>query len=543
MAQPPPGDGKSRGSGTMTAANRDDLARQAGRQIHHFHGGLRLRHHKKISCQDQVIRPPLPELLTVPLLQHAGDSAEPFVNAGDHVLKGQAIGQCEPCAAVHSPVSGLVEAIEDRPMSHPSGQPGPCVIIRADGNEKWVDLKPLDNWETANAGQLIAQMQACGLAGLGGAVFPTHTKARDGLERKIHTLILNGAECEPYISCDEMLMREQPDKIILGARILRRALGAERVVIGIEDQMGAVQEALTHAAESAECKSISVVKVTTIYPEGGERQLIQVLTGLEVPLGGRPSDLGLVCQNVATAAAVADAVSEGKPLIDRYVTVTGNGISHPRNFQALIGTPLSHLIENCGGYTQDVARLVVGGPMMGYPVASDSAPVVKASNCILALTENDIATPQPEMPCIRCGECARVCPATLLPQQLHLQAKNGLWKELEEYGVNACIECGCCDLVCPSHIPLVEWFRFGKGQLRQRALEAEATELARMRFEDRETRLLRVKQERADKMAARKKMLKDKAEQQNRIRASIERAAKKDETNKDEANKDMGDDA
>ncbi|NOR20263.1 MAG: electron transport complex subunit RsxC, partial [Xanthomonadales bacterium] len=481
----------------MTVSNRDDLARQAGKHIHHFHGGLRLRHHKKISCQDPVKRPPLPEILFVPLQQHAGDSAEPFVSVGEHVLKGQPIGQCQPCAAVHSPVSGIIEALEDRPMSHPSGQSGPCVVIRPDGKEQWTDLHPLDDWNIASPEQLIEQMQACGLAGLGGAVFPTHAKARDGLERKIHTLILNGAECEPYISCDEMLMREQPDKIILGARILRRALGAERVVIGIEDQMGAVQEALTHAAKCAECKSVSVVKVTTIYPEGGERQLIQVLTGLEVPLGGRPSDLGLVCQNVATAAAVADAVTEGKPLIDRYVTVTGNGISHPRNFQALIGTPISHLVEHCDGYTDNVARLVVGGPMMGYPVASDSAPVVKASNCILALTEQDISEPQAEMPCIRCGECARVCPAMLLPQQLHLQAKNGLWDDLEEYGLGACIECGCCDFVCPSHIPLVDWFRYGKGQLRQRVEENRATDLARKRFEDREDRLLRIKQERA----------------------------------------------
>ena len=516
----------------MTVTSRDELAREAGKHIHHFPGGLRLRHNKKISCQDQVIRPPLPGILTVPLQQHAGDSAEAAVTVGERVLKGQPIGQCEACASVHSPVSGFVEAIEVRPMSHPSGQEGLCVVIRPDGEQQWVDLKPLDNWKTATTQQLIEQMQSCGLAGLGGAVFPTHTKARDGRERQIHTLILNGAECEPYISCDEMLMREQPDKIILGARILRRAMGAERVVIGIEDQMGAVQEALTRAAVRADCKNVSVIKVTTIYPEGGERQLIQVLTGLEVPLGGRPSDLGLVCQNVATAAAVADAVAEGKPLIDRYITVTGNGIAHPRNFQALLGTPYSHLVGHCGGYTQDVARLVVGGPMMGYPIASDSAPVVKASNCILALTQQDITAPQPEMPCIRCGECARVCPATLLPQQLHLQAKNGLWAELEEYGVDACIECGCCDLVCPSHIPLVEWFRYGKGQLRQRALETTATELARKRFEDRETRLLGVKLERAEKMAARKKKLNNKAEQQDRIRASIERAGNKETTNK-----------
>jgi electron transport complex protein RnfC len=511
----------------MTITSQAALARQAGKYSHHFHGGLRLRHNKKISCQDPVQRTPLPGILVVPLTQHAGDTAEPLVSAGDRVLKGQPIGQCQPCAAIHSPVSGIVEVIEDRLMTHPSGKTGQCVVIRPDGNEQWIELKPIVDWRSANAESLIKQMQDCGLAGLGGAVFPTHAKTRDGRDRQIHTLILNGAECEPYISCDEMLMREQPDKIILGARILRRALGAERVVIAIEDQMGAVQEALTRAAACTDCKNISVVKVPMIYPEGGERQLIQVLTGLEVPAGGRPSNLGMVCQNVATAAAVADAVAEGKPLIERYITITGNGIKHPRNLQALFGTKLSHLVESCGGYSDDVARLVVGGPMMGYPVASDDTPVVKASNCILALTNKDIAEPQPEMPCIRCGECARVCPATLLPQQLQLQVKNGLWDQAEEYGLNACIECGCCDFVCPSHIPLVEWYRYGKGELRKRKIENKASELARTRFENREARLLRLKQERAEKMKRRKQMLKGKAMQQDRIQASIDRAKNK----------------
>ena len=515
----------------MNLSRQAELAQKTGKRIHHFHGGLRLRHNKKISCQDAVGRPPLPELLVVPLLQHAGDMTEPLVRIGDRVLKGQAIGQCQPCAAVHSPVSGMVEAIEDRPMSHPSGQPGLCVVIRPDGQEQWIKLNPLIDWLDASPDTLIAQMQSCGLAGLGGAVFPTHAKMLDGRSRKTHTLILNGVECEPYISCDEMLMRAQPDKIILGARVLRRALGAERVVIAIEDQMQVVQKALTGSVEFADSENISVVKVPTIYPEGGERQLIQVLTGLEVPAGGRPSDLGLICQNVATAAAVAEAVTEGKPLIDRYVTVTGNGISHPRNFKALFGTSVSHLVDCCGGYTDDVARLVVGGPMMGHSLDSDDAPVVKASNCVLALTRQDISAPQPEMPCIRCGECARVCPAMLLPQQLHLHIRNDLWKPAEKYGLSECIECGCCDYVCPSHIPLVDWFRFGKGELRKRALESDATELARKRFEDREARLLRIKQERAEKMKRRKQLLNDKSVQQDRIQASILRAEKRSRIN------------
>ncbi len=508
----------------MTLPLRHEPGHEAGKRRHHFHGGLRLKHNKKISCEFAVERPPLPALLVVPLLQHAGDAARPLVKEGQQVLKGQPIGQCQPCAAIHSPVSGVVQAVENRPMSHPSGQLGPCVIIKPDGLEKWADLHPVKDWRKADSQTLIRQIQSCGIAGLGGAVFPTHAKTQDGLDRQVHTLIINGVECEPYISCDEMLMREQPDSIILGSAILCRALGAERVVIAIEDQMGVVEKALNLSIERGNCANMTIVKVPSIYPEGGERQLIQVLTGREVPIGGRPSNLGMVCQNVATAAAVAAAVVEGKPLIERYVTVTGNGISAPRNFNALIGTSFSHLVSCCGGYTGDVTRLLVGGPMMGYPVSSDAAPVIKASNCVLALTKQDVAESQVEMPCIRCGECARVCPALLLPQQLHLQIKNNLWKQASEYGLSACIECGCCDLVCPSHIPLVEWFRFGKSEQRKRVLEIQAAELARNRFEQRQARLARLKQERAEKMTRRKQALKNKVLQKDRIRASIDRA-------------------
>ena len=470
-----------------------------------LHGGLRLDAHKSVSTGLPIQTPPLPPQLILPLDQHVGDPAEPLVGIGERVLKGQLLAESSGTlgAPVHASSSGKVVAIEPWPVAGRRGEPAPCIVIECDGDDRAVESweEPIPVSELP-ADTVLRKILQGGIVGLGGAVYPTAQKLMQAVSCDLDYLILNGAECEPYISCDDMLMRERAREIVSGAQILLHALQLDRACIVVEsdkpDSIRQLAEAMTGAGD----ERLALRQIPTIYPSGGEDQLVQLVTNREVPCGGLPTDIGCLVQNVGTAAAIHDWLQNGEPLISRITTVTGDGIANPMNVRARIGTPISELANFAGGYTENARHLVIGGPMTGKSVSTDQVPLVKASNCILVMS--DLPATSPELPCIRCGECAAVCPVKLLPQQLFWYACADNEEQLRAHGLTDCIECGCCDLVCPSHIPLTCDFRMAKARIRELADEKARAERARHRFEARNERLQREQREREAELARQK---------------------------------------
>jgi len=496
------------------ASNKPTKNISQDRKLWSFHGGVHPPFHKDESNSVAIKFAGIPDYLVLPLRQHIGKDAEPCVAIGDRVYKGQLIAQQNHnglSANIHAPTSGTISAIKDHEVAHPSGLQANCIVLKTDAKDETSDkykLAPIPDYKNTSPEDLLERIQQAGIVGLGGAVFPTAVKIAGANKENIDTFIVNGAECEPYITCDDRLMRERSEEIITGIRIIQYLIKPKECLIGIEDNKPEAIFAMQQACKND--KNITVVAVPTIYPSGDMKQLSKILTGIEVPSGTRSVSSGILGQNVGTVYSIYEAVIKGMPMISRITTVTGNGIQHPQNFETLIGTSFAYLAEQAGGYTKMADHLIMGGPMMGFTLQDDEIPIVKATNCALftsstALRESNPAfSSQATMPCIRCGKCMDVCPVNLLPQQLywHIRAKD--LEKAQEHHLKDCIDCGCCSYVCPSHIPLVDYYRFAKVELREQKLAQEKADVSRQRHEFLLYRKERDKRERDEKRAAHK---------------------------------------
>ena len=512
----------------------DVLSRFNSGKLWDFKGGIHPPEMKSQSNSQPLRHQPLVTDFYIPLKQHAGTTGNLLVKEGDYVLKGQALtkGDGLRMLPVHAPTSGTIKSIKPYVAAHPSGLNEPTIHLQADGLDQWLERNPIDDFLTLSPEQLINKIYQAGIAGLGGAVFPTAAKIQSA-EKKVKLLIINGAECEPYITCDDRLMRERADEIIEGIRILRYILRPENVVIAIEDNKPEAIEAIHKALQGA--NDISVRVIPTKYPSGAAKQLIYLLTGMEVPSGARSSSIGVLMHNVGTAFAIKRAVINDEPLIERIVTLTGDKIPEKGNYWVRLGTPISQVLTHAGYQFDERYPVFAGGPMMGLELSNLNAPVTKIVNCLLAPNYFEYAEPEPEQACIRCSSCSDACPVNLMPQQLYWFARSEDHKKSEEYALKDCIECGICAYVCPSHIPLIQYFRQEKAKIWQIKEKQKKSDEAKIRFEAKQARMEREEQERKARSqraaeARREELAKTKGE--DPVKAALERlkAKKANET-------------
>lgn len=445
---------------------------------HKFYGGVHPAEHKEATERKSVV--PLeeaPAQVVIPMSMHVGAPCKPIVSVGDEVTVGQKIGEVAGLGApIHASVSGKVVAVEARP--HPGGGSQMSVVIENDFKDTpHESVKHRDNVDALTGSEIIDIVKEAGITGMGGAGFPTHVKL-SGAVGKADTILINGAECEPYITADHRLMLERGEAVIGGVRLLMKALGLPSATIGIEgNKLDAVEHLKSLLPNGDESVRIETLK--TRYPQGAEKQLIQKITGREVPPGGLPADVGCCVFNVATAAAVYDAVTEGMPLVKRNVTLTGGAMARPMNVIAPIGTPIEHLVKMAGGFKGQPQRLLMGGPMMGNPQYDLTAPMMKGTNCILALTGEEAAIQDTEQTCIRCGKCVDACPMHLMPLYMRMYSTKMDWEKVSEYNIMDCMECGCCNYICPARIHLVQTFRMAKFEIRGLQAKQKAKEAAK----------------------------------------------------------------
>ncbi|MCD9529203.1 electron transport complex subunit RsxC [Photobacterium carnosum] len=466
-----------------------------------FHGGIHPAENKALSSKQPIKAAGIPHELVLPLKQHIGSRGDIIVNIGDHVLKGQPLtqGDIAMCVPIHAPSSGTITAIEQRTTAHPSGLTDLCIVIATDNQDTWCQTKQYPDYQDRDPAELIEAIRLAGIAGLGGAGFPTARKLQGGLGN-VDILIINAAECEPYITADDRLLQDYADEVIEGVRILRHIIAPKLTLIGIEDNKPEAIKALEACV--SEDDNIIIRVIPTKYPSGSSKQLVKLLTGREVPSQARSTSIGVIMQNIGTAFAIKRAIVNGEPLIERVVTLTGEAFKQRGNVFALLGTPIAYLLEKFG-YQADkkYPRVIIGGSLMGFTLPHANVPITKITNCILTPKRKELPLHTYEMACIRCSACADVCPSSLLPQQLQWYAKDKDYDKCEEYNLSDCIECGACAYVCPSEIPLVQYYRQAKAEIWERKQDEMSAERARQRFEAKQQRMERDKADRENRFA------------------------------------------